>query len=375
MDSEPTVVASISVRAEKVLYQREPKSYSEQAEEIRSGFHKDASKLLVAYPKPSKDAQASAPGAHRIPGTDIYAAPLHRPILPDLVPAGMSKADLERQQRFTKFWRVVGLILVHTVSLLGCWSTFSWPMLAGCVVVTVLQSCIGIALTYHRMLTHRSFKVPRVIEYTFAYIGTLAVQGSPIEWVSHHRWHHLHCDTPLDPHSPYEGILHAHFGWLLKDDPERPFLDRSNVQDLTSQPFYRFLEKTWLAHCFARLFICMYFGPAATVWLTTIPVFLSWNFAWIVNSACHLWGDRPYDTGDLSTDNWLVNLVAFGDGYHNTHHAFGYSARHGLKWYQFDPCWYIIWTLSKFGLAWDIRLPTERDLERKRIVPGKTKTK
>eukprot|EP00775_Hariotina_reticulata_P006764 gene6764-6981_t len=338
--SELVVEAEIQLKlANTLTIKKDGRSYAQQCEDLRG--LQDASVFDSAYPKPSFTAQAKAPGATPVPfssaayPTDVYTAPVQRPLL-NALPRNMTAQQVKAAQRWTMFWR------------LGCWSTFSWSYFAISCVIICMQSCLGIAMTYHRMLTHHAFKVPKALEYAFAWMGCMSLQESPIAWVSHHRIHHLHTDTPLDPHSPYEGLFHAHCGWLLKADTEQAFLDRSNVPDLTSQFFYRFLEDTWV-----------------------FPIVVSWNMAWAVNSACHMWGTRPFVTGDLSTNNWFCNLFAFGDGWHNTHHAFPFSARHGLEWYEFDPIWYIVWVLEKVGLAWDVKLPTERDLARRRVQPSR----
>lgn len=187
----------------------------------------------------------------------------------------------------------------------------------------------------------QSFQSPKWLEYAAAYCGALAVQGDPIEWVSSHRYHHMHTDTPKDPHTPYEGFWWSHAGWLLDNDAtlER-VADRSNATDMANQPFYSWLLKTYNWHVVA--------SGALTYLIGGLPMFLwafcfrtcwVWHITWFVNSASHVWGSQTFNTGDLSRNNWWVGILAFGEGWHNNHHAFEFSARHGLEWWQVDVTW------------------------------------
>lgn len=217
---------------------------------------------------------------------------------------------------------------------------------------------------------YRSFKTPKWLEYFFAYCGVWSVQGDPLEWVSSHRYHHLHTDTPLDPHSPYEGFWWSHMGWLLDNNitVERVG-NRNNHLDIARQPFYQFIEKTYIWHIAAMFAVLFAIGGfPAVVWGGALRVCWVYHITWFVNSASHVWGYQEYNTGDLSRNNWWVGLLAFGEGWHNNHHAFEYSARHGLRWWQVDVTWGIIWALEKLGLAWDVRLPTENQLANKRYA-------
>lgn len=242
---------------------------------------------------------------------------------------------------------------------------FSWANLNMMLVGWVVTGMFGITLSYHRQLAHKSFNTPKWLEYIFAYCGCLAVQGDPIEWVSSHRYHHLHTDTPHDPHTPYEGFWWSHCGWFLDNSAtERRVGNRSNASDLQEQPFYQFLQKTYGWHVVASAAATFLLGGwEAFVWAFALRVCWVHHITWFVNSACHVWGNQQYNTGDLSRNNWWVGILAFGEGWHNNHHAFEFSCRHGLEWYQYDPTYYTIKFLEIVGLADKLKYPSDKKRE------------
>jgi len=241
---------------------------------------------------------------------------------------------------------------------------FSWANFNAFLVGWVITGMFGITLSYHRQLAHKSFKTPKWLEYVFAYCGVLAVQGDPLEWVSSHRYHHLHCDTPGDPHTPYEGFYHSHMGWFLDNTATDPRVNpRTNASDMQEQPFYVWLQKTYGLHVLASGLATFAIGGwGAFAWAYALRICWVHHITWFVNSACHVWGNQTYNTGDLSRNNWWVGVLAFGEGWHNNHHAFEFSCRHGLEWYQFDPTWYTIKTLEFFGLASNLKYPSEKKM-------------
>nr|UDV78656.1 fatty acid desaturase 5.2 [Perilla frutescens] len=175
----------------------------------------------------------------------------------------------------------------------------------------------------------------------------LDLQGNPIDWVSTHRHHHQFCDSEKDPHSPLEGFWFSHMSWMFDT---KTIVERcgepNNVGDLEKQPFYKFIEKTYIFHSVALGALLYSMGGFPyIVWGMRGPfdsgpkgVRIVWvyHITWLVNSACHVWGKQAWNTGDLSRNNWWVAMLAFGEGWHNNHHAFEYSARHGLEWWQID---------------------------------------
>jgi len=318
-------------------------SYSKQYDEVMS-------KPLVtnkALPKPSRDAQAMEPSSTQVLGSDVYA---------------VQKRKLWFGREWDNTDKIYTLFIagMHVLCLFAP-VTFSWNMVGLFFLSYFVTGCLGITLSFHRQLSHRSFQTPKWLEYALAYCGVLAVQGDPIEWASSHRYHHLHCDTPLDPHSPYEGFWWSHAGWLLDHTAnDQRLSDRSNASDLSKQWFYRFIEKTYPIHIAASLAVLYAFGGLpALVWGGALRTVWVYHVTWFVNSAAHVWGSQDYDTGDLSRNNWWVGILAFGEGWHNNHHAFEFSARHGLEWWQIDVTWMLVSLLKTVGLASKVKLPTE----------------
>ncbi|CAM6102672.1 unnamed protein product [Calypogeia fissa] len=249
--------------------------------------------------------------------------------------------------------------------------TFSWSAFGVFGILYLVTGCLGITLSYHRNLSHKSFKLPKWLEYAFAYCGVQAVQGDPIEWVSAHRYHHQFCDTENDPHTPYEGFWHSHMGWLLDDQTTEARVGaRANVADMEKDPFYRFIQKTYAFHPVGMAVALYALGGAPyVIWGMAVRSVWVYHITWFVNSASHVWGYQSWNTGDLSRNNWWVALLAFGEGWHNNHHAFEYSARHGLEWWQLDPTWYVVKMLQAVGLATKVKLPSE-DHKRRLAFPA-----
>ncbi|CAK7356932.1 unnamed protein product [Dovyalis caffra] len=271
----------------------------------------------------------------------------------------------------------VGVVLaMHFLSMFAPFC-FTWNAFWVAFGLYVITGLLGITLSFHRNLSHRSFKLPKWLEYFFAYCGIQALQGDPIDWVSTHRHHHQFCDSERDPHSPIEGFWFSHVNWLFDTEA---IAERcggpNNVGDLDKQPFYRFLQNTYILHPIA-LGAMLYAVGGFPFLVWGMPSILSaprqpegvrivWVFhiTWLVNSACHVWGKQAWNTGDLSRNNWWVALLAFGEGWHNNHHAFEYSARHGLEWWQLDMTWYVVRFLQAIGLATDVKLPNEVQKQR-----------
>ncbi len=230
---------------------------------------------------------------------------------------------------------------------------------------------IGIGVAYHRLLTHRGYKVPKWIEYFVTACGCLALEGGPIFWVATHRVHHQYSDHEGDPHTPHDGTWWAHAGWILSGralHSETALLGRY-APDLTRDRVHVWLSKYhYLPLVFTGLVqVALGASLAAPghrvigavgmlLWGTFLRVTVGLHATWLVNSATHLWGKRRFETKDDSRNTWWVALLTGGEGWHNNHHAHPVSARHGLAWYEFDINYYFIWLLSKVGLAEKIQI-------------------
>lgn len=243
---------------------------------------------------------------------------------------------------------------------------FTWKAFACFCVGYVMTGMLGVTLSYHRQLSHRSFVTPKWLEYFLAYCGALAVQGPPISWVSSHRHHHGNTDAEDDVHSPRDGFWWSHMGWLFDADGTKIRRDKKNASDLSSQWFYQFLQKTYGIHCVVLPILALYAygGLPCVLWGFFVRVVWFWHITWAVNSVSHVWGFQDWKTGDLSMNNWLIGILAFGEGWHNNHHAFERSCRHGLKWWQVDFTWYTVKFLEAFGLATKLQYPPEGKMQK-----------
>lgn len=231
-------------------------------------------------------------------------------------------------------------------------------------------SIFGIGIGYHRMLTHEGFKGPKWIRALFVVMGAMAVDGAPATWAATHIKHHAHSDEEGDPHSPLEGFWHAHWGWLF---------DRSNFQNiktyaphLIDDPVVMFVERNiaWF-YLFSSILPFFLGGFTGLVWGGGVRIFLVSHVTWSVNSICHTFGKRAYETTDESRNNWLIGMLAFGEGWHNNHHAFPRNAFHGMKWYQVDFNGLGIRIMEKLGLVWDVQRVGQETLEAHQLK-GKT---
>jgi sn-1 stearoyl-lipid 9-desaturase len=250
---------------------------------------------------------------------------------------------------------------------------FSWSGLAVAAVLYYLTGGIGICLGYHRLLTHRSMRLARPLEYVVAMLGVLAMQGGPISWVATHRAHHAFSDTDRDPHDSGRGFLWSHVEWLYRYNPARLSRDdeRRFAADLAADPYYRFLEASapWWQLVLALALFSIGGWPWA-IWGVFVRLVVTYHATWLVNSAAHLWGYRTFRAPgrDRSTNNWLVALFAWGEGWHNNHHAFPFSARHGLRWFEFDVTWWTIELLALLRIARDVRVPSPATLHRRMLA-------
>ncbi|HZU36445.1 MAG TPA: fatty acid desaturase [Gemmataceae bacterium] len=255
--------------------------------------------------------------------------------------------------------------------------TFCWSALVVCIILYLLAG-LGVTMGYHRLLTHRSFQTSRVVEYLLSVLGLLANQGGPLQWVAVHRVHHQHSDAEGDPHSPGNGVWWAHLLWWM---PHVPALDeprhyRRYVTDLSRDPVHRALQRyhilvplalAGLLYGLGELWAGV--GLSWVIWGIFVRTALLYHATWLVNSATHLWGYRTYQTRDRSTNLWWVALLTLGEGWHNNHHAFPRSARHGLRWWELDLTYGFIRFLSLVSLARHVHVPGK--VLRPALVPSR----
>ena len=255
-------------------------------------------------------------------------------------------------------WGVTLIMIGLHICALAAIFFFTWKALILTVVMWWVAGSLGIGMGYHRLLTHRGYKTTKWIEYFLTTCGTLAIEGGPIAWVATHRMHHQNTDKEGDPHTPLDGGIWAHMGWIITG--RAMHRDRSEllpyVPDLRKDKFHLWISK-WHAIPSIALAVLFYFigGWPWVMWGVFLRTVLSMHATWLVNSATHMWGSQRFATGDLSRNSFWVAVLTFGEGWHNNHHYAPQSARHGLKWYELDVNWYGIYTLKTIGLAWDVK--------------------
>lgn len=257
---------------------------------------------------------------------------------------------------------------IHAIALTAFWH-FSWLGLGLALVGWWAAGSLGICLTYHRLLTHRGFRVPKAVEYFGTLLGMLASEGGAIDWVAMHRIHHAKSDKPgEDIHTPKDGFWWSHMGWIVCElEMEYGEMERRYAPELLADPVHRVLNRVHLLpNILVGLALYAWGGWSLVVWGVFVRLVITLHGTWLVNSATHVWGYRTWKTKEDSRNLWWVGLLAWGEGWHNTHHAFQRSARHGLEWWEFDATWLVIRALAAVGLAKDIHL-LPKNAERFRI--------
>lgn len=289
---------------------------------------------------------------------------------------------IRSRPRFGIHWQyVVPIAAIHLLACLALlpWC-FSWSGLTLAFAGTMVFGTLGINLCYHRLLAHRSLKVSQTFERSLATIAICSLEDTPARWVANHRLHHVHSDDEQDPHSPRDGVVWSHAGWLFRTAPNRQtyaFFDKY-ARDVLSDDYYRWLERNplsvlaiYLTHaaCFAVAgFIVgrlsggdvasgLQLAASWLVWGVYVRTVLVWHITWSVNSLTHLFGYRTYATGEDSRNNWFVGLLAMGEGWHNNHHHDPASASVQHRWWEFDGTYYLILLLERLGLASDVIRP------------------
>ena len=243
----------------------------------------------------------------------------------------------------------------------------------------VLGTGLGVTVGFHRLFTHKSFETFPFVGYLLAILAMFSAQKSVYEWVAIHRKHHQYSDKIGDPHSPHLhgggvkglvlGFIHAHVGWfsgkLLDEKDYIIDLKRDGVLAVISAlyPFWVILGLILPAFIAFSVTGSTHEAFLGFIWGGVIRLGVVYHITWSVNSVCHIWGYRRFETSDHSTNQFFVGLVGFGEGWHNNHHAEQKWARHGIYWWEVDLSWYLICLLGWLRLAWDIRIPTAEEIE------------
>ncbi len=279
------------------------------------------------------------------------------------------------------------VVTVVPVGLVGLamWSAWGgalrWPDLV-VLAITYLLTGVGVTVGYHRLFTHRSFKTSAPMRALFAALGSAAIEGPVIEWVANHRKHHRFSDQPGDPHSPHldhakgwrgalGGLVHAHLGWIFSGEDMAS--EERYAKDLLADPIVRFVDRTFPLWVLAGLALPFGLGVALTgsiaggltclLWGGAVRIFFLHHATFSINSLCHFFGRRRFATSDESRNLLWLSLPTLGEAWHNNHHAFPTSARHGLRWWQLDPSAWLIAGMERCGLVWDVvRITPERQL-------------
>lgn len=242
---------------------------------------------------------------------------------------------------------------------------FTWHGLLLATIMSWVTGSLGICLGFHRLLTHSSFETYRPIRWMFALFGTLAGEGPPIMWVSTHRKHHRFSDQENDPHSPRDGAWWSHMNWMFPHHGSQHWaqLYRQYAPDLMKDRSLRLLDRGFLwwhlllaigMFCAGWLVWDVRTGISFVFWGMFVRLVYMLHVTWAVNSASHIWGYRTYETRDNSRNLWWVGLLAWGEGWHNNHHAFPRLASHGHRWWELDVTYWFVAVMEKMGLAWNV---------------------
>jgi len=337
---------------------------------------------------PAGTAQAARPtggiSGSRITGPSAAA--------PDRAPAGTEQPAAEapphgmsRLERNVNIGAVVIPFVGVLVAGVLLWQSLLGPLDLAILAVMYFLTGLGVTVGYHRLLTHRAFETHGWLRYTFAVLGSMSVQGGVIDWVADHRKHHTFPDEEGDPHSPHvhessgfkgmvEGLWHAHVGWLFSSHGQAS--SRRYARDLVEDPVMRRINRAfpWFALLSLGLPPLLGFvlsggswlaALTAYIWAGLVRIFFVHHITWSINSICHFFGRRRFDTADQSTNVFWLALPSLGEAWHHNHHAFPRSAYHGLRWWELDPSGWLIAGMAKVGLAWNVvRVGGDRQRER-----------
>lgn len=283
--------------------------------------------------------------------------------------------------RIEKFnWVPALFLIIYQVVLLLSLPFFFYffmPSIGMWIAALVLLYLTGLSITggYHRYFAHRSYKTSPVIETILLFFASMAIQGSALRWAFDHRLHHAHVDTDADPYSIKKGFWYAHFLWIM----EKPkTIDPKIVPDLMKNPRVMFQHNHYgkcatVSNVSIFLLVGFLLNDfwSAFFIATWLRIFALHHFTWFINSLAHTWGDKPFCQEQSAVNNYIISLLTFGEGYHNYHHVFANDYRNGICWYHFDPTKWLIWTLSKLGLAHQLKSMNPAVIEKRMVIERK----
>ncbi len=256
---------------------------------------------------------------------------------------------------------------------------YYWPIHMGTVIAAiVLLYLTGLSITagYHRLFSHRAYRAHPIVEGLILFFGAMAGQSSALRWCYDHRLHHAHVDTDLDPYSIKKGFWYAHFLWMIEEP--RP-IEQRVVPDLMKNKLVMFQKRhIGKLMLFSNVFVFLTLGPllddyAGVFFIACwLRLFALHHFTWFINSLAHTWGEKPFSQEQSAVDNYFLSMLTFGEGYHNYHHTFANDYRNGIRWYHFDPTKWLIWTLNKFGLAYDLKKMSAYAVKKKMVLEHKS---
>lgn len=280
-----------------------------------------------------------------------------------------------------EFNREIGIFLIAYQSLfvlfLPFYFYFATIQISTIIAATVLYFLSGLAITggYHRLYSHRCYKVTPLIDALMVFFGTLATQGSIIRWSYDHRRHHAYVDTDEDPYSIKKGFWYAHFLWLL----EKPrTIEPKVVSDLFNNKMVAWQHRHYLPLVIGlNALVFLFFGWLLNDYIGSFflvlwgRMFLLHHSTWFINSLAHTWGDKPFSQEQSAVNNYIICLLTFGEGYHNFHHTFANDYRNGIRWYHFDPTKWLIWTLAKLKCASNLKQMDAAVIKKRMVIEHK----
>ncbi len=294
----------------------------------------------------------------------------------ELQPQQKSERAAEREELLKGFypselrwgnlsWVNIGFIVGIHLSAMAAPFFFSWSALGAALVLHWLTCSIGVCMAYHRCLSHKSLKLRNPAKFIANYFGVISGEGTPLMWAATHRVHHARSDKEGDPHSPYDGTWWSHVLWVFVQNSPRKYglLSKLYAPDLAKDPQLQMFDRTyglWLWGTGLGLGAIgyaiggWYVAVSWVLWAFCLRMVCAYHSTWFVNSATHIWGYRNYDTTDHSRNLWWVAVLAYGEGWHNNHHAHPRLAKAGHRWWELDATWWTISALRAVGLAYDV---------------------